>query len=213
MSRKQTPLCTSLNKYCQPCGLRTRKGYLCWHHQRIDLGFRVKKINKLKGFGLVAEKDFKKDEFITTYDGKLLKPTPNDKFLEYGLGFELTKRPSAYFNNCFTRFGNTNPSEIKKLDKYFDEERKKNPGEPVPFDLNSTRTNMGYGRYLNACDYKHKRIKKTCNVYIEDNIEEAYFNKCSKNIDLGCGPRIRAAKDIKKGEELLFPYGSDYVWS
>ena len=65
-----TQRCVANNAKGEQCGSKTIKGRYCYNHQRMLEGTRVLKSQFPEmGFGLVAAKDFKKDEHVAQYSG------------------------------------------------------------------------------------------------------------------------------------------------
>jgi hypothetical protein len=135
------------------------------------------------GYGLFADKDFKKGEIICAYGGYL---TVTKKIYDYEDNFyDLT----SYFLE--------QENDRKKLHFIQDSRiffKLSEPGRfpnSVPWGLNQMC------HYKNKCIYNNAKFKK---------------NEAQKSSEKPVSSNIIAARDILKGEEIYCQYGQEYQW-
>lgn len=168
------------------------------HFKNIKI--EIKK-SKIHGNGVFATKDIKKNEIITLYPADIIMISDKTK---NGCGILLGKLYKERGNKDI--INNFNKKELKgeSLNNPYLinlNENIKLIGDPYKQD------NLNYVGHLINDGCKHNRTEKSKKIYLKiAYLKCNVFFKNYNNIALYC----YAYKDIKKGDELYFPYGTKY---
>lgn len=100
--RQTSERCEYIKQNGERCRLRTRRSFLCWHHQSKQDGVRIKKSGiPNAGLGLFADKNLKKNDKVPY--GKDIPIVDNLREEDhYPYAIEYTKRPKTWINPTTT---------------------------------------------------------------------------------------------------------------
>ena len=137
----------------------------------------ITKKSKSEGFGIFTDKNFKKDELVFVFSGKIVNwQKANYQSLQIGKNKFINpykNNPGVYLNNscnpnCFVKYPNKITS-IKNIKK----------GEEITIDYSTT---VGTKKWKMECLCKSKNCRKIVEPYLEisDKLKNKYKNHTSE---------------------------------
>jgi len=146
-----------------------------------DLSVSLRK-NKYKGTSLYASKPIKKGQIIAYY-----------KFKVYQLDTHRQVKGGMYGMTVYTKSGRTSRNKI---------------GDIYSGSLDVPKRGISYWAYFS--NEPSINPKQSENAYLDINLKQNYRNR--RNIKVGDTMvyKLRASKNIPKGQEITWCYGGDY---
>lgn len=147
-----------------------------------DLKVKLRK-SKMKGTSLYAAKPIKKGNVIAYY-----------KFKVYNENKHRQVKGGMYGMTVYTKSGREARNKI---------------GDIYPGSLARPKRGISYWAYFSNEPAKHPRKQKE-NAYLDINLKQNYRHRSRVRVGDTMVYKLRASKNIKKGEEITWCYGEYY---